>query len=331
MAPKYPFARNNPSAVASSSTSHTNGNGNGNGRPIVVSASGVAPNSPAAGLSADSPSTLRSRIPSPRTNTGVADTFQNDVSSYPSPSALLSKVKDKGKRKKNKSEGGNKGWMRVENDSPSRGLEIPIPRYDARGYPTRDRPPDPGLSPESAKSVRFSNGLRPSTSRDSSASDISSTGAGVDGDAGRFLSPVRPSSYYAPIDGASPSALYPPTMNYALSAPSYSPYETNPERMANGGVVPSLFGDSRVSLNSVNSEDNRTHFRKYDSLRDMYPAFSISSKGGKRHIGDMVCLPHSRRLMYRSSLSLQIRQHGPTSAQRRTMIFMTQTSSLVGR
>ena len=227
-------------------------------------------------------------MPSPRTHTGVTDSFQNDSSSYPSPSVLLSKDKEKGKkRKKNKSEGG-KGWLRVESDSPSKGLEIP--RYDARGYPTRDRPPDPKLSPDS---VRYSNGngngqrLR-STSRDSFASDVSSTGAGVDGDPGRFLSPERPSSYYAPIDGAPASALYPPTMNYALSAPSYSPYEINPARMADPSPVPSLYGDSRVSLHSMKSEDSMTHFRKYDSLRDMYPAFSISSKGGKRHLGDMV-------------------------------------------
>lgn len=287
MAPRYPFARSNPSAVASSSTSITLANGSS--RPIVVSASGVAPNSPAAGLSADSPSTLRARIPSPRIHSGVADTFQNDTSSYPSPSAVLYKDKGKGKRKKTKSEGGSKGWMRVETESPSKGLEIP--RYDSRGYPTRDRPPDPKLSPESTKSTRFSNGLRPSTSRDSLVSDVSSTGAGVDGDPGRFLSPERPSSYYAPIDGASPSALYPPTMSYALSAPSYSPYETNPARMVDPSPIPSMYGDSRVSLHSIKSEDSLTHFTKYDSLRDMYPAFSISSKGGKRHIGDMVgCL-----------------------------------------
>lgn len=289
MPPKYPFARSNPSAVASSSNPNSNSNiNNGNGRPIVVSASGVAPNSPAAGLSTASPSTLRSRIPSPRTHTGVSDTFQNDTSSYPSPSAVLAQDKGKGKRKKNKSEGGARGWLRVESESPSRGIEIP--RYDSRGYPTRDRPSDPRLSPESAKSIRFSNGIRPSTSRDSLVSDVSSTGAGVDGDPGRFLSPERPSSYYAPIDGASPSALYPPTMNYALSAPSYSPFETNPARMVDPGSVPSLYGDSRVSLHSITSEHSMTHFKKYDSLRDMYPAFSISSKGGKRSIGDMVSM-----------------------------------------
>ena len=288
MAPQYPFARKTPSALASSSTTNNlqNGNENGNGRPIVVSASGVAPNSPAAGLSANSPSTLRARIPSPRTSTGIASTFQNDTSSYPSPPTLLSKVKSK--RKKNKSEGGKQGWLKVEDDSPSRGREIP--RYDARGYPTRDRPPDPGLKQESAKSVSFSKGHRPSKSRDSFVSDVSSTGAGIDGDPGRFLSPERPSSYYAPIDGASPSALYPPTISYALSAPSYSPYEINPARMVNPQPVPSLYRDSMISLHSNKSEDSMTHFRKYDSLRDMYPAFSISSKGGKRHLGDMVGL-----------------------------------------
>ena len=320
MGPQYPFTRNTPSAIASSSSN--NPFQSGNGRPIVVSASGVAPNSPAAGLSADSPSTLRARIPSPRTQTGIAGSFQNDTSSYPSPPAILSKGKNK--RKKNKSEGGKLGWLKVENDSPSRGREIP--RYDSRGYPTRDRPPDPGLSPESAKSVRFSSGLRPSTSRDSLVSDVSSTGAGIDGDPGRFLSPERPSSYYAPIDGASPSALYPPTISYALSAPSYSPYENNPARMADPNPIPSLYGDSRISLHSNKSEDSMTHFRKYDSLRDMYPAFSISSKGGKRHLGEMVGQigQHSMNgpLTLRSSPCRQIQRLGRISVPRLMMTFM---------
>ena len=282
MAPKNPFTRSRP-AVFYSSPSNTDGST----QPIVLSASGIAPNSPAAGLSAGSPSTLRARIPSPRTHThtGVSDAFQNENSSYPSPSDVLSKDKQKGKgkRKKNKSEGGRQAWMRVDSESPSRGLEIP--RYDARGYPTRDRPPDPKLAPEGTKSVRFSNGSPPSTRRDSLVSDISLTGAGVDGDgAGRFLSPDLPSGFYGPVDGASPSASYPPTMNYALSAPSYSPYEVNPARIVEQGVGQSLYGDSR-------SEDSMTHFRGYDSLRDMYPASSISSKGGKRHLGEMVGPP----------------------------------------
>jgi hypothetical protein len=48
------------------------------------------------------------------------------------------------------------------------------------------------------------------------------------------------------------------------------------------------FGQSRVSLNSMRSEGSLTHFRKHDALNDSYGAFSISSKGGKRHLADMV-------------------------------------------
>jgi hypothetical protein len=50
------------------------------------------------------------------------------------------------------------------------------------------------------------------------------------------------------------------------------------------------YGDSRVSLNSIGSEGSMTHFKKYDALREGYPNLSISSKGGKRQLGDMVRL-----------------------------------------
>jgi hypothetical protein len=53
------------------------------------------------------------------------------------------------------------------------------------------------------------------------------------------------------------------------------------------------FGQSRLSLNSMRSEGSLTHFRKHDALNDSYGAFSISSKGGKRHLADMVS--HGRR------------------------------------
>lgn len=48
------------------------------------------------------------------------------------------------------------------------------------------------------------------------------------------------------------------------------------------------FGQSRLSLNSMRSEGSLTHFRKHDALNDSYGAFSISSKGGKKHLADMV-------------------------------------------
>ncbi|KAK4685737.1 beta-glucan synthesis-associated protein KRE6, partial [Tremellales sp. Uapishka_1] len=286
MAPKYPFARSHPSSSSTSTTTTTTTTE----RPVVVSASGRAPPSPAAGLTADSPSTLRSRIVSPR-NPAVADVFQNDTSSYPSPSALL---KGKAKRKKTKSEA-NGGWIPLSTASPP----VQVPRYDARGYPTKDFD-----SPESSKSIRFENQtpLRRSNSQLSMASSVSSTGAGVGDERDRrFLSAERPTSYYAPIDGATPNTLYPPTLNYGLSAPSYSPYgDPSPDAnhaygvMPNAQPVPSLYGDSRVSLVSQTSDHSMTHFRKHDALKDEYAKFSISSKGGKggkRHLGDMFSLP----------------------------------------
>jgi hypothetical protein len=325
MPPKYPFTRSHPSSSTTTTTTNTPQD-----RPIVVSASGIAPNSPATGLAADSPSTLRARIPSPR-NPFTGNAFTNDSSSYPSPSESGSKARGKSRgpmiRKKKTSEGGGKGWMRVDTDSPTKGSNnyqdgtgessnhaghsgtIPVPRYDARGYPTRDRPPDPRSSPESSKSIRFNDPtmytstIHPNRSQES-LNSISSTAAGVSyneypphqrsSSDTRFLSPERPSSYYAPIDGASPNTLFPPTMSYGLNQPSYSPYETNPDRMVDPAYVPSGWdggGDSRISVNTVGSEGSMTQFRKYDALREGYPDFSISSKGGKRQLGDMVSDP----------------------------------------
>jgi len=226
MAP-YPFARSQP---ASSSTPKD--------RPIVVSASGRGPASPA-NLTADSPSFLRSRL-SPRN----PDIFQNDSSSYPSPSEA-----PKGKRKK------PKGWTELPSSSP-------IPKYDSRGYPTRG-PPDPPILKHSTSST--------------SISSVSTTGAGV-GENGRFLSPEKPTTF----------TEYPPINNYALSAHSYQPYDKNPS------PEPSLYGesrygDSRVSLErsrSAVSDNSMTHFKKYDVVGQ---EFSISSKGGRKHLADMVC------------------------------------------
>jgi hypothetical protein len=321
MPPKYPFARSQPSSSSTTTTTQE--------RPIVVSASGVAPKSPANGLSADSPSTLRSRIPSPR-NPFASNGFTNDTSSYPSPSDSLSKGKARGlslvRKKKNKSEGGGKGWMRVDTESPTKGSDtyvnglggsshagtIAVPKYDSRGYPARERLPDPNLSPESSRSVRYtdpplySTTLHPNRSQES-LNSISSNSAGVsyntnsypppssrEPSGSRFLSAERPSTYYAPIDGASPNTLYPPTMSYGLNQPSYSPYETNLDRMVNPPTVPDLYsntwaGESRLSVNSMASDNSMTHFNK-DPLRGGPSSFSISSKGGKRQLGDMVNL-----------------------------------------
>ncbi|ORY28762.1 beta-glucan synthesis-associated protein-domain-containing protein [Naematelia encephala] len=303
MPPRYPFSRNQPSSSSTSTTTTgTPSAAAGSDRPIVVSASGRAPNSPALALSANSPSQLRSRIPSPRHPPNHNnDVFENDTVHYPSPSAALSKGKSNGKAKKRKD-----GWIKVDSDSPSQAL--PIPRYDARGYPTRDRPPDPKASPESSKSVHYEplNTLRPSRSIDSLSSEVSSTGAGVNEETNRFLYPPgdaarvgtgflslnRPSSYYAPIDGASPNTLQPPTMSYALNQPSYSPYEVNPERLVDPSPVPSLYGESKVSLAA--SESSMTHFRKFDALAGGeagYANWSVTSKGGKQHLANMFQLP----------------------------------------
>ena len=341
MPPKYPFSRSRPgqsssSAGASNSTPSRNQDDE---RPIVVSASGRAPTSPAINnLAAESsPSTLRSRIPSPR---NIINAFTSDSrSSYPSPADQLSKGKTR--RKKDKSSV-NHPWQPLSTSSPGRGnLQVTVPQYDARGYPVKEKGNRSPTSPESSKTVRL--GMARSTSRDSFASDLSSTGAGVNEEQNRFLSPERPMSYYAPSssDGhgsasGSGSTHYPP-MSYSLAAPSYSPYDPYPQ---NGGSsdghgydngygyengyprekgkspLPSLYGGSMVSLGSTKSEGSMTHFRKYDALEGS-SAFSITSKGGKKHIVDMVGCASWLDLHCaadrRSSHCLRIPQLGHTS------------------
>ncbi|WWD21278.1 hypothetical protein CI109_105762 [Kwoniella shandongensis] len=312
MAPKYPWARNTP-AGTSSSPNTTNGGDttptpNRNPfdpQPVVVSASGRAPNSPATGLTADSPSTLRARVASPRHPSNlVNDVFQSNTSSYPSPSDSL--TRGKSSRKKNKYDGGkaakNGGWIPLSTASPAQSpiRAVGVPRYDSRGYPARDTAYDPvHLSPESVRYGESSSGIRPSQSHDSLSSELSSTGAGVNEETGHFLSPER-ASHYVPSAythsqsshthvNPTPTSLYPPTLDYSLSAPSYSPYDNH---HGNPNPLPSLYGDSRVSLASQNSGDSMTHFKQYDSLKDGgLGAFSISSKGGKRHLADMFSLP----------------------------------------
>lgn len=200
------------------------------------------------------------------------------------------------------SKGGDTPKRYALSDTPTRGPPnsgVSIPRFDARGYPAKNRPPDNGnLSPESAKSLlRFENGyggvaMKHSKS-DESISSISTTGAGVNEETesvrlNRFAN--RPSSYYAASDAPSSATMvYPPVLNYNM--PGYNPYD-NGHGYTNGksgtSPLPSLYGDSRASLHSTYSGDSMTHFKRQDAMQDHYGAFSISSKGGKRHIVDAV-------------------------------------------
>ncbi|WVF65398.1 hypothetical protein IAT40_000125 [Kwoniella sp. CBS 6097] len=364
-------------------------------RPVVVSVSGRSAqptDSPAAngtgtcGLGVDSPSTLRNRVASPRYSNTITqanvDVFQSENSNYPSPSESRSKDKEKGKGKRKSflgtglgigsgsgSSKEKKGWYELSSTSPSAKAAaqgLPVPRYDSRGYPTREQShlADGGYaqqqSPEATRSYRYAGssrtghgydegngngyahtyrhengngngvgsgtgsiygqGIKPSRSIDSLSSEVSSTGAGVNEETSRFISSSsdRPTSYYLPSyhthSGSSsggstiptPHSLYPPTLDYSLSAPSYSPYD-NGGVLSNPNPLPSLYGDSRVSLNSMQSGESMTHLRQFDSLKGSggegghgqggvgpgygYSNFSISSKGGKRHLADMFSLP----------------------------------------
>lgn len=287
MPPKYPFARNHPANVASndpSSSTTTPRRNQVDDRPIVVSASGIDQKSPGVGLTADSPSTLRSRIPSPRNPLAG---FTNNSSSYPSPSTVLQQGKSRllslGKKKKNSENG--RGWMRVDTESPTKDSTpltgsrnggpssggISIPRYDARGYPIKETDKGNGQS-ESGHSI---------------AASSSSHTAGVDGESGRPPQRDRRPLPQAPDTGVNGLyGSYPPAQNgYSYSQP-YSPYDPSPS----GDYTPSIYAESAFSVASYISEGSMTHFKKYDALKENYSSYSISSKGGPRHLGEMVSL-----------------------------------------
>lgn len=342
MPPRYPFSRAQPGSSSSSTTTTTSGPQPTPDRAVVVSASGRSP--AAQTLGTDSPSQLRIRIPSPRVNThapsstnGAAgagvNPFQQDATRYPSPNEATPKARRpsdlfRKKKSKKRSEGGGgsgPAWIQLEDQSPANSPTRPgagglqIPRYDARGYPARDRPPDPRRSPETPRGSQYQ-AISLSESADSLASDSSTRagvgaygGAGREGEdeAARFLSPERPGSYYATssnghsYDGAS---LYPPTShaypypgsNGQPQAYAYgdgtSPYGASSASMSDT-YVPSLYAQgagangSHVSLTSLNSGNSMTHFRKYDALGTAYSSASVTSKGGKRHLADMFSLP----------------------------------------
>nr|XP_018259340.1 uncharacterized protein I303_08268 [Kwoniella dejecticola CBS 10117]OBR81498.1 hypothetical protein I303_08268 [Kwoniella dejecticola CBS 10117] len=370
MAPSYPWSRAQPSASSSSSSSANQQNQiqqNGTatptqrtineGRTRVISATGVqqqgqAFNSPAlnrieGGLGVGSPSVLRSRIASPNYSNTITqanvDSFQSESDSYPSPVDSLKKGKSK--------KGSKGGWIELtDHGTPSpkkskdksrkeihiEGLPNPVPRYDPRGYPTKSKRYD-----DYAHHLDYGRtdglGLKTSRSQDSlrsasSASDVSSTGAGVNEETSNFLSTGHGNkqSYYMPpysssgsgsasatgsssshsnSQGPSPVTAYPPNLDYSLSSISYSPYETNDVNRSGLGSIhnplPSLYGDSRVSLNSLGSGESSSaaHLRQHDHLKYLehginsddrgygYSNFSISSKGGKKHLADMFSLP----------------------------------------
>jgi hypothetical protein len=263
---RYPFGRNSPS----SSSTHRD-------VPTVISASGRVDASPSLGLVADTPSTLRARNPSPRNPDGA---FSNDTSSYPSPAAQSSR--SRGKKKQMAEDQASEGRVPVNLAS-----SVSIPRYDSRGYPTKERPPDYRDSPESSTSTRTDRGLRPTLSAVSLYS-VSSTAAGAsEGEESRFLSPER-RSYYTSHANDTSTSLHPPTVDYSLSTPGYSPYDH-----ANAGIVPygtapgpSLYGDSRLSVNTMVSGNSRTGLREYDP--QMNRGVSMSKKGVRRHLFDMV-------------------------------------------
>lgn len=321
MAPRYPFSRSKPSASESSEAGPSNhglgsgfGSGSGSGsmtsgRGIVVSATGRSP----ANLTADSPTTLRSRIVSPREGDGdggvhdttTKTTFQTDPSNYPSPAGYLlrgkTRKKGKGVDRGDGSAGG--GWMELSEEYTStrevpaaREHTVAIPTYDSRGYPIT-RPGESENRP-----------LR-SVSR---GSVLSTTGGGGGEDdmpmyTRQFMTatPERPSTYVAEGNGetVAGASIYPPVpMSYSTSEISRDPYDPNPMGFgANNpygqgtgnhvAPLPSLYGDSKLSLASMRSENSRTQFRRFDALQDSYGAFSfnsLSSKGGKRHVEDSV-------------------------------------------
>ena len=289
MAPRF-LTRNK----ASSSTAEANEAGPSNyhasnqaERGGVVSASGRSP----ANLSVVSPQKLRSRNSPRHPDTGPT-TFQSDQSLYPSPAAQLIK----GKSTKRSASGNGQGrWMELSGDSPNKemaatGSKMAVPRFDSRGYPNKSGEPSDSIP------------LR-SISRGSMVS-ISTAGPGFDDDiySREYMTstPDRPSTYFAEGQGGSVAgaSIYPP-VSYSLSEPSRDPYDHNPPGFGSHnpygqgtgnhqGPLPSLYGDSKVSLASMRSEDSMTHFRKFDSMQDSYGAFSVSSKGGKRHLGEMV-------------------------------------------
>lgn len=327
MAPRYPFTRSKPSSSSvnddpneagpSNHSATRHGLGANGDKAVVVSATGRSP----ANLAVEtSPTTLRSRITSPRNGDGNGNgnpeassstnsAFQSDPSKYPSPTAHLLRGKTRKKDKSKSVENGGSGsgsqgrgkWMELSGESPTkevsagRGNTMAVPRYDSRGYPTTTNGDSTPLR---------------SVSRTSIAS-VSSAGAGVDEEivsmySRQFLTatPDRPSTYYAEGGGetVAGASVYPPTMSYSLSESSRDPYDPNPAGFGannpygqgtgnHAGPLSSLYGDSKVSLTSLRSEHSMTHFRKHDALQDSYGAFSISSKGGKRHIGDMVRVP----------------------------------------
>jgi hypothetical protein len=323
MPSKFPWQRPQPAASTSTnsqgSPSNPYTNAYRDNRPIESSGLSTSrvPVSPAIGdLSVDSPSQLRARVNSPHNRVAVPDVFKNDNRAYPSPSAAAASGQKRGvsflKRKKKDEDAPGQGWTQLAGDSPGpvRGSSMVTPvsgvkRYDARGYPERAGnevgSPISGLSPETGKLGKYM--LRTSTSRDSLASDVSSTGAGVNEESGRFLSSSnRPTSYIASHD--TPGSVYPPVMDYSLSAPSYDPnhalnaagyawksgssqdhsnsYNTGPE------PARSLYAQSMMSVQTRASDSSLTHFKKHDHLQDSYGAFSISSKGGTKHLGNNV-------------------------------------------
>lgn len=365
MAPRYPFSRNKPSTSESSEagpSNHSLAAGSGtSGRGIVVSATGRSP----ANLTADSPTILRSRIISPREGdedgagqaTTTKSTFQTDPSNYPSPAGYLlrgkTRKKGKGVDRGDSSTGGGGGWMELSEEYTStrevpahRGDTMAVPTYDSRGYPIT-RPGESEIRP-----------LR-SVSR---GSVLSTTGGGEDDMpmyTRQFMTatPERPSTYLAEGNGetVAGASIYPPVpMSYSTSEISRDPYDPNPVGFgANNpygqgtgnhnhvAPLPSLYGDSKVSLASMRSEHSTTQFRRYDALQDSYGAFSfnsLSSKGGKRHVEDSVSrrsvvheLLEIRTDWVNSSLYLQIRLSGHTKAQKPTTISMIPTSSLKRR
>ncbi|WVQ63753.1 uncharacterized protein L199_001906 [Kwoniella botswanensis] len=327
MAPSYPFSRNHPSSSSSSSSSQQNGNATPTQRNInqhasrVISATGIQ-NSPAAHahnqLNVDSPTNLRSRVVSPRYSNTITqanvDTFRSENDNYPSPTDSL-------KRGKSKNKG---GWIELSGNGtpsptkPKRIDGLPVPKYDSRGYPTKDRDWNDETYYDGGKGKGKGLGLRSSHSNDSLSSEVSSTGAGVNEESSNFLNTGHKpqTSYYIPqyssassasasasasgsSTGPSPASLYPPNLDYSLSSPSYLPYDQPTGVVTNSNPLPSLYGESRVSLNSLKSGESLTQFRKYDHLNYAengergygYSNFSISSKGGKKHLADMFSLP----------------------------------------
>ena len=96
------------------------------------------------------------------------------------------------------------------------------------------------------------------------------------------------SEKYSPVNSVADDEVNLPVMNYSTANGSYSPYDPDPSMLRPASMYSDYRPESRFSYASQHSDTSAAHLRKVEALHSEFENYSISSKGGAKHLQNTV-------------------------------------------